>query len=102
MALMYDMETVNKAMQTAASFVASGGTEREKYIARDCLSSTTFGELGFSKASMPSSSAKGFTNVAISVFSSSKHSIMALNCDSAMKGSSPCTFITTSYSSPTF
>jgi hypothetical protein len=32
MALMYDMETVNKAMQTAASFVASGGTEREKYI----------------------------------------------------------------------
>lgn len=32
MALMYDMETVNRAMQTAASFVASGGTEREKYI----------------------------------------------------------------------
>lgn len=32
MALMYDMETVNKTMQTAASFVASGGTEREKYI----------------------------------------------------------------------
>ncbi|MBQ8616202.1 MAG: hypothetical protein IJ418_01695 [Clostridia bacterium] len=32
MALMYDMETVNKAMTEAASFVASGGTEREKYI----------------------------------------------------------------------
>ena len=32
MALMYDMETVNKAMTEAATFVASGGTEREKYI----------------------------------------------------------------------
>lgn len=32
MALMYDMETVNRAMTEAASFVASGGTEREKYI----------------------------------------------------------------------
>ena len=32
MALMYDMETVNTAMHNAAALVASGGTEREKFI----------------------------------------------------------------------
>ena len=61
---------------------------------------TTFGELGFSNAAMPSLAEKGFTSVAISVATSSKHAMTAFSCEAVMKGSSPCTFITPSNSAP--
>ena len=64
------------------------------------LSMTTFGELGFSSAARPSSSVKGRTSVAICVFGSSKQRMIVSIWSGRIKGSSPWTLITTSYSAP--